>query len=93
MLLTYFFYQLTNIIKKFVSDNQKNWHKKIHEELWVDRVTPKRGIGISPFKLVYGTESNLPLPLELAMKKMRIVIEHYIYRDGLEKKILYLRKI
>ena len=56
-------------------------------------MTPKREIGISPFELVYGTEANLPLPLELATRKLRIVIEDDIYRDGLEKRILYLRKL
>ena len=50
-------------------------------------------IGISPFELVYGTEANLPLPLELATCKLRKVIEDDIYRDGLEKRILYLSKL
>ena len=66
--------------------------KKNHEALWKYRVTPKRKIGISPLELVYGIEANLPLPLELATNKLRIVIEDEIYRDGLEKRILYLRK-
>ena len=76
-----------------MSDNQKNWHKKIHEALWGDRVTSKRVIRISPFELVYGTEANLPLPLELATSKLRAVIEDDIYRDGLEKRIVYLTKL
>ena len=74
-------------------DNQKNWHKKIHEALWVDKVTAKRAISISPFELVYGIEANLPLPLELASKKLRMVIEDDIYKDGLEKRIIYLSKM
>ena len=61
--------------------------------MWANRVTPKRAIGISPFELVYGTEANLPLPLELATSKLRAVIEDDIYRDGLEKRILYLTKL
>lgn len=61
--------------------------------LWEDRVTPKREIGISPFELVYGTEANLALPLELAMRKLRTIIEDDIYKDGLEKRVWYLRKI
>ena len=56
-------------------------------------MTPKRAIGISPFELVYGTEANLPLPLELATKKLRSVIVDDVYKDGLEKRILYLRKL
>ena len=61
--------------------------------LWADKVTPKRVIDISPFELVYGTEENLPLPLELATSKLRTVIEDDIYKDCLEKRILYLTKL
>ena len=50
-------------------------------------------IGISPFELVYGIEANLPLPLELATSKVRVVIKEDIYRDSLEKRILYLTKL
>ena len=56
-------------------------------------MTPKRSIGVSPFELIYGTEASLPLPLDLATRKLRIVIEDGIYRDGMEKRILYLRKL
>ena len=56
-------------------------------------MTPKWEIGISPFELVYGTEANLPLPLELATSKLRTVIEDDVYKDGLEKRILYLSKL
>ena len=82
-----------NIVKKLVSDNQKTWHKKIHEALWVERVTRKREISISPFEQVYGTEANMPLPLELATNKLRTIIEDDVYKDGMEKRILYLRKL
>ena len=56
-------------------------------------MTPKRAIGISPFELVYGTEANLPLLLELATSKLRTIIEDDIYKDALEKRILYLSKL
>ena len=56
-------------------------------------MTPKKAIGISPFELVYGTEANLPLPLELAIRKLRTVIEDDVYKDGIEKRILYLSKL
>lgn len=81
---------LINILKKLVSDNQKSWHKKIHDALWANRSTPKRAIGISPFELVYGVEANFPLPLELAACKLKTVIEEDVFKDGLKKKILYL---
>ena len=58
-----------------------------------DRATPKRDIGISPFELVYGVEANFPLPLELVACKLKSVIEEDIFKDGLEKRIMYLIKL
>ena len=80
-------------MKKLDSDNQKGWHKKIHDSLWADRTTPKRAIGISPFELVYGVEANLSLPLELVACKLKIVIKDDVFQYGLEKRILYLTKL
>jgi transposase InsO family protein len=34
---------LVRILKKTITDNQRNWHSLIHNALWVDRVTPKDG--------------------------------------------------
>ena len=75
-------------MKKLVSDNQKIWHKKIHDALLVDRTTPKRAIGISPFELVYGVEANLPLTLELAACKLKTMIEEDLvsYQTARRKK-------
>jgi hypothetical protein len=37
--------------------------------LWADRVTNKKSIGTSPFKLVYGTEAIFPVQLALPVAK------------------------
>jgi hypothetical protein len=37
--------------------------------LWDDRVTNKKSIGTSPFKLVYGTEAIFPVQLALPVAK------------------------
>eukprot|EP00253_Pinus_taeda_P001881 PITA_01881 len=58
---------LINIIKKVLEENKKNWHKKLVNALWVDRLTTKRSIGTSPYQLVYGMEavfhSSLGIPV------------------------------
>jgi transposase InsO family protein len=46
---------LVNIIKKKLQENKKSWHDKLVFALWVDRLTTKRSIGMSPYQLVYGT--------------------------------------
>jgi hypothetical protein len=37
--------------------------------LWADRITCKKSIGTSPFKLVYGTEAIFPVQLALSVAK------------------------
>jgi hypothetical protein len=37
---------LINIIKKVLEENKKNWHKKLVNALWADRLTTKRSIGL-----------------------------------------------
>ena len=61
--------------------------------MWANRTTPKRAICILPFELVYGVEANFPLPLELVPCKLKTMIEEDVFKDGLEKRILYLTKL
>eukprot|EP00253_Pinus_taeda_P035206 PITA_35206 len=52
---------LVRIIKKLCEDNKKSWDSKLKFALWADRVTNKKSIGNSPFKLVYGTDVVSPI--------------------------------
>eukprot|EP00253_Pinus_taeda_P028369 PITA_28369 len=51
---------LVNIIKKLLEINKKSWHKRLVNALWVDRVSQKKSIGMSPFELVYGVDTVFP---------------------------------
>eukprot|EP00253_Pinus_taeda_P034230 PITA_34230 len=42
---------LINIIKKLLEENKKNWHKKLTNALWADRLSTKKSIGMSPYEL------------------------------------------
>ena len=55
---------LIRIMKRTIEDNQRVWHSKLRTALWVDKITPKREIGNSPFMLLYGREYRLPISLE-----------------------------
>jgi hypothetical protein len=44
---------LIKIIKRLLEDNKKAWDSKLKFALWVDKVTTKRSLDISPFQLVY----------------------------------------
>lgn len=51
-------------------ENKKNWHKKLANALWADRLTTKRSIGISPYELVYGMEAKFPSSLGIPVIKL-----------------------
>ena len=61
--------RLVRIIRKLLENNQKRWDSKLKFSLWDDRVTDKKSIETSPFKLVYGTESIFPILLILPVAK------------------------
>lgn len=56
---------LINIVKRMLQSNKRDWHTKLKTALWVDRITPKKVIGYSPYMLVYGKEPKLPISTEL----------------------------
>jgi hypothetical protein len=60
---------LVRIIKKLLEQNARGWDSKLKFALWADRVTCKKSIGTSPFKLVYGTEAIFPVQLALSVAK------------------------
>jgi transposase InsO family protein len=51
---------LIKIIKILLEDNKKAWDSKLKFSMWVDKVTTKRSLGVSPFQLVYGVEAIVP---------------------------------
>jgi hypothetical protein len=61
---------LMNIIKKLLQDNKRNWHKKLVNSLWADKVSAKKSIGMSPFELVYGIDTVFPTSLAMPVIKM-----------------------
>lgn len=60
---------LVRIIKKLLEDNKRSWDSKLKFALWANRVTTKKCIGNSTFKLVYGTEVVFPIQLTLPVAK------------------------
>ena len=84
---------LVAIIKKLVSDNSWDWHKRLYEALCVDRIIPKRAIGMAPFELVYGIGAQVSLPLQLFVVKLQSVIEDQFFKNSLEKRVMYRHKL
>ena len=61
---------LVNIIKKLLEINKKSWHKRLVNALWADRVSQKKSIDTSPFKLVYGVDTIFPTSLIAPVVKL-----------------------
>ena len=61
---------LVNIIKNFLEDNKKSWHKKLVHALWADRLTLKKSIGMSPYQLVYGVDAIFRTSLGVLVMKL-----------------------
>ena len=61
---------LVNIIKKLLEINKKSWHKNLVNALWVDRVSQKKSIGMSPFELFYGVDTVFPTSLAVPVVKI-----------------------
>ena len=53
------------MLRKTVSNSQRDWHEKIPETLWSYRTSTRMSTGATPFLLMYGTEAVLPIEIEL----------------------------
>eukprot|EP00253_Pinus_taeda_P026136 PITA_26136 len=60
---------LVRVIKKLLEENKKRWDSKLKFAIWADRVTIKKSIGNSPFKLVYGADVVFTIQLILPVAK------------------------
>ena len=65
---------MVRIIKKLLEENKISWHTKVKYSLWVDRISTKRVIGMSPFQFVYGVE--VVFPTSLVFHVMKLLQEH-----------------
>eukprot|EP00253_Pinus_taeda_P025344 PITA_25344 len=61
---------LINIVKKLLEENKKNWHRKLTNALWADKISTKKSIGMSPYELVYGMETRFPSSLGIPTIKL-----------------------
>lgn len=82
---------MVRIIKKLLEENQRSWDSKLKFALWADRVTNKRSIGTSPFKLVYGNE--VVSPIQLALPVAKFLQEVDSEPNEFTRRILHLVKL
>ena len=56
---------LINLIKKKIEENPKRWHEVLSEALWAHHISRHSATKVTPFELVYGQETVLPVEVNL----------------------------
>jgi hypothetical protein len=59
-------FSLRESLVKACKDRIQDWPLKLNYALWAQRITTRRGIGHSPYYMVYGTEPIFPFDIEEA---------------------------
>jgi transposase InsO family protein len=62
---------LVRILKKTVTDNQRNWHNQLHNALWVNRVMHPRKLSGIPHTF-WSTEQEAILPNGLYLPSLQL---------------------
>jgi hypothetical protein len=53
-------------MKKKIEDNPRRWHEVLFEALWAHHISRHGATKVTPFELVYGQETVLPVDVNLA---------------------------
>ncbi|KFK24493.1 hypothetical protein AALP_AAs49847U000100 [Arabis alpina] len=70
-------------LKKRLDAKKGRWADELEGVLWSHRTTPKRGMGETPFALVYGTECVIPSEITSPGPRRRLLTEHEDLNDSL----------
>jgi hypothetical protein len=61
---------LIKLINKKIQDNPRRWHGVLSEALWAHRISRHGTTKVTPFELVYGQETLLPVEVNLAAYRL-----------------------
>jgi hypothetical protein len=82
---------LIKIIKKRIEDNPIRWHEVLSEALWAQHISRHGATKVTPFELVYGPETILPMEVNLAayrlakQNKLSIVDYHDLMMGNIDE--------
>ena len=84
---------LKSILQLTIAQSKNNWHTMLYPTLWAYRTMVKTAIGFSPYQLVHGVESVLPVECEIPSLKLAVDIlpdtsaleEHLVHLEQLDE--------
>jgi len=82
---------IKTMLQRTVDKHRTNWHIMLFPALWAYRTSVKHATGFSPFQLVHGVESVLPIECEL--HSLKIAIEILPDTSEVEERLLYLQQL
>ena len=78
------------MLQWMVGNHKTNWHHMLFFSLWAYCTSTKTAIGFTPFRLVHGVESVLPV--ECQIPSLQLAVELLPDTSPLEEWLLQLKK-
>ena len=82
---------LKSILQRTVAQSKTNWHIMLYPALWAYRTAVKTATSFSPYQLVRGVESVLPVEFEIP--SLKLAIELLLNTFPLEERLVHLEQL
>ena len=84
---------LKSILQQTIAQRKNNWNIMLYPALWAYRTAVKIATGFSPYQLVHGVESILPIECEIPSLKLAVELlpdtspleEHLVHLEQLDE--------
>jgi hypothetical protein len=76
------------MLRRMIGIHKTSWHMMLFSALWAYRTYVKSATGFTPFRLVFGMESILPIECEIP--SLKLTVELLPNTSTEEKCLLYL---
>ena len=82
---------LKSILQRTIAQSKMNWHIMLYPTLWAYQTAVNTATGFSPYKLVHGGESILPVECEIP--SLKLAVELLPDTSPLEEHLVHLEQL
>ena len=82
---------LKSILQRTITQSKTNWHIMLYPALWAYRTVVKTATSFSPYQLIHGVESILPVECEIP--SLKLAIELLPNTSTLEEHLVHLEQL